>query len=293
MKLAISCGRCRKTPFARLLTPDLCSLFIMSIGALIFLWAVPVLQFVLILVFLNRMIFVTKFPAFFRYTCFAVAANVLQIAFIHNRPVLYWVYWITQVIYGMLALLVMQEVFGMVWDMNEGLRRFFVWVLILAIAGVSVLWGFHRPDGQGTLPAINAAFRTFTAGVHAVEVLLFGLAVRFIRKLTRYHLGIMLGFGLSASAQVLAYIAHFFHLSPLFKEIVAYAPLSAYLASAGIWLSTFLSKPRLTSRLDPDAVIDWIDQQERIARAMSEELGLKWPGRKKNPPMDPQYAAHA
>lgn len=253
----------------------------MTVGAIIFLWAAPVLQFVLVLVFLNRRIFLAKFPAFFGYTCFAVAANVLKIAFLHNGPVYYWVYWSTEVIYGVVALLVMQEVFGMVWDMSQGLRRFSVWALILVIAGASVLWGFYRPDGIGTLTAINAAFRTFTAGVHGVEVLLLGLAVRLIRKLTRYHLGIMLGFGTSASVQVLAYVAYFFHRGPLLTEVMHYAPLSAYLASAGIWLSTFLSKPRVTTRLDPDAALDWIGDQERIAKEMSSELGLNWPGTKK------------
>lgn len=247
-----------------------------------FVWAVPVLQFVLVLVFLRRMVFVTKFPAFFGYTCFAVVANVVQIFLLHNRHVLYWVYWSAEIIYGVLALLAMQEVFGMVWDMRQGLRRFSVWALILPIAGASVLWGFHRPDGIGTLPAINAAFRTFTAGVHVVEVLLFALAVRLISKLTRYHLGIMLGFGTSAIAQVLAYIANFFHQGPVLREVVDYAPLSAYLGSAGIWLSTFLSKPRVTMRLDPDAAIDWVGEQEKIAKEISSGLGLKWPGKKGN-----------
>jgi hypothetical protein len=253
----------------------------MTLGSLVFLWAAPVLQFVLVLVFLNRRIFLAKFPAFFGYTCFAVGANVLQIAVFHNDSLFYWVYWSTEVVYGVVALLVMREVFGMVWDMKQGLRRFGVWALVLTIAGASVLWGFHRPDGIGTLPAINAAFRTFITGVHVVEGILCALAIRLITKLTRYHLGIMLGFGVSASVQVLAYVAHFFHRGPLLREVVAYAPLSAYLGSAGIWLSTFLSKPRMTKRLDPDAVMDWISEQERIAKEMSSELGLKWPGKRK------------
>jgi putative ABC transport system permease protein len=254
----------------------------MTLGTLVFLWAVPVLQFVLVLVFLRRTVFAVKFPAFFRYTCFAVAANVLQIALLHNRHLLYWVYWGSEMMYGVLALLAMQEVFGMVWDMRLGLRRFSVWILILVIAGASVLWGFHRPDGIGTLPAFNASFRTFKAAVHVVEVLLFVLAVRFISKLTRYHLGIMLGFGISASVQVFAYVANFFHQGLVLREVVDYAPLSAYLGSAGIWLSTFLSKPRVTMRLDPDAALDWLSEQDRIARQISLELGLEWSPRKAN-----------
>jgi hypothetical protein len=272
----------QKNPVCLPADPWVMLTFLMTLGALVFTWTVPVLQFVLVLVFLNRRIFITKFPAFFGYTCFAVAANVLQIAFFHDDSVFYWVYWSTEVIYGVVALLVMQEVFGMVWDLKQGNRRFSVWALILLIAGASLLWGFHRPDGIGTLPAINAAFRTFMAGVYVVEVLLLALALRFIRKLTRYHLGIMLGFGTSASVQVVAYIAYFFHRGPLLREVVAYAPLSAYLASAGIWLSTFLSKPRVTMRLDPDAILDWISEQERIAKEMSSGSGLKWPGKKKS-----------
>jgi hypothetical protein len=258
------------------------SWFVMTVGNLVFLWATPVLQLALLAVFLYRSIFLFKFPAFFRYTCFAVVANVVQISVLHNRVWYFWIYWIDQMIYGVLALLVMREVFQIAWDMKHGVRRFLVWALILIFGAAAALWGSHHSDKIRPLASFAAGFSLFMAGVHVSEVVLFGLAVRLIRKLTRYHLGIMLGFAISASAQALAYMGKSFHFGPVLKEIVDYAPLSAYLASAGIWLSTFLSKPKLTTAFDPDEAMEWMSRQESVAREMSTRLGLKWPGKKKD-----------
>ena len=113
-----------------------------------------------------------------------------------------------------------------------------------------------------------------------VEVILCGFAIWLVRKFTRYHLGIMLGFGVSATAQFLAFIGQFFDFGPMFKEAVIYAPLSAYIAASGTWLFAFLSKPKLNTQLDPVDVLAWLNEQERIAREISAGLGLKWPGKK-------------
>ncbi len=254
----------------------------MKLGELIFLWAPPVLQFVLVLVFLGRGIFVSKFPAFFAYTCFAVVANIVPIAFLHNDVVLYWVYWGTQIIYGVLALLAMREVFSMVWDLKVGRRRSYVWMLLCIIVCTSLGWGVYHPSGVAAVFIVHTAFRTFITEVHLVEVFLCVVAMCFIGRLTRYHLGIMLGFATSASVQVLAYFARFFRLSPALDEIVTYAPLAAYLASTGIWLGIFLSKPESTLQLDHDAAAEWVRTQERIGKKISADLGLKWPDSGKN-----------
>jgi hypothetical protein len=254
----------------------------MTLGTLIFQLTGPVLQFALVLVFWNRRFFLQKFPAFFRYISFSVVAIVLQISLLHLGRVYFWVYWIDQLIYSVLAMFVMREVFQMVWDMKQGMRRFLVWILMAIFCAVALGWGLHRANPQDPLTAFDPACRTFRASVHMVEVILCGLAIWLVRKFTRYHLGIMLGFGVSATAQFLAFWGQFFHFGPLFKEAVIYAPLSAYIAASGTWLFTFLSKPKLKTQLDPVDVLAWLNEQERIAKEISAGLGLKWPGKNKD-----------
>jgi hypothetical protein len=261
----------------------------MSLGGIIFQWTGPVLQFALVLVFWNRRIFLKKFPAFFRYTSFSIVATILQILVIHNDLWYFWIYWINQAIYGVLALLVMREVFQAVWDMQHGFRRFVVWLLMLAIAIASAWWGARQP--AWLLAGVKSAFYVFMTSVHVVEVVLCGLAVWLVRRLTQYHIGIMMGFGISAIAQVLAYVGHFYGGGPLFKEVIRYAPLSAYMAAAGTWLYTFLSRPKLKGRFDPDAALELLRQQEEMAAKISEGLGWKWPGKKND--TDKECAASA
>lgn len=256
---------------------DLSWLLVMRLDALLLLWTAPALQFALVLVFLYRRIFLRKFPAFFAYTSFSVAATVLQISVIHQQLLYFWVYWIDQAIYGVLALLAVRDVFQMIWDMKQGRRRFLVWGLILALAIASVWWGDHQRGQRHPLAGVEAAFDAFVASIHVVEMLLCGLAIWLVRRLTRYHLGIMLGFGVSAISQVPGYVSHFYHLGPAFRQIVVYAPVSAYIGAAGTWLFTFASRPKVNTSLHPDEVIEWIDEQERIARKISAGLGLKWP----------------
>src|SRR6267378_209187 len=167
----------------------------MTFGGLIFLCATPALQFTLVLVFWRRRFFFEKFPAFFRYISFSVVAGILQIALLHQGRLYFWIYWVDQVIYSVLAMLVMREVFQMVWDMKQGVRRSLVWILIAIFCAVAVGWGLHRAIPQDPVTAFDPACRAFRASVHMVEVILCGLAIWLVRKFTRYHLGIMLGFG--------------------------------------------------------------------------------------------------
>jgi hypothetical protein len=172
---------------------DLSWLLIMPFWNLVFLWLVPALQFALVLVFWNRGVFMRMFPAFFRYSCYAVAANVLQLLVIHRQILYFWAYWLTEIIYGVLALFVMREVFQEVWDMKQGFRRFLVWILILALGGAAALWGVVHPQGRGGFAAMVAGFGAFLAAVHLVEVILCCLTLWMVSRFTQYHIGIMPG----------------------------------------------------------------------------------------------------
>lgn len=248
----------------------------MTLRYLIPLWLGPALQFALVLVILRRRVFLQMFPAFFRYTCFAVLAHVLGSIAKGHSPWYFWVYWTTEIIYGVLALLVMREIVQAVWDLKFGFRAFTVWIFILALASAATLWGLKHPDGNGRFSGMVAAIATFMAGVHTAEVALCCFVLWLVRKFNQYHIGIMLGFAASATVAVLAYIGHYYALSPTFQLVIKYGPLSAYMASTALWLLTFLSKPTSGGKFDPEAAIQLMRRQEEIAQIMLSRVRSKW-----------------
>lgn len=252
----------------------------MTIGYLIPLWMGPALQLALVLVFLRHRIFLRTFPAFFSYNCFAVVAGIVAIMVLRRPFWHFWVYSIANVIYGVLALLVLREVAQTVFDMRRGWRRLVFWGSMLTLGAVATLWGRSHPDGPGHFAALSASGDAFMAGVHTAESVLFCIVLLMVRRFNQYQIGIMLGFTASAVVDILDYIAYYHPLPSKFDTVIAYAPVSAYIASAAIWLIMFLTKPKVGGKFDPDAARELMLQQTGLLREIATGLGLKPPDKK-------------
>jgi hypothetical protein len=261
---------------------------ILTIVDWVFLWIPPLLQGALVVVFL-RYGLRKKFPLFFVYTIYSIAAGVLQILTIHHDAVYFWVYWITELIYGALALLVLQEIFQQVWDFKRGLRLWLTPALLLVIGALAAWWGMLHPLGLGKLAGLNAAFIAFMAGVHWAEVAAFVVALCYIGKFTRYQIGILLGFGISSIAEALAYLGHSL-FGAKFIHVLSLAVPAAYMAAAGIWLATFVRRPPIDSTKRPDLkkeaqkydmYAETLAQYHEWLEKISKSLGLRWRGKKR------------
>jgi hypothetical protein len=255
---------------------------------LVFLWVPPLLQAALAVVLLCRRLH-KQFPVFFVYTSYSVVAGVLQVSTIHRDVLYFWVYWITQLIYCVLALIVLQEIFRRAWNLKRWHRRLAVLALLLIVACLSTLWGWQHPVGRGRLAGLNAFFIAFVVQIGCIQAVAFVAALRLIRKLTTHEIGITLGFALISIAGILAYPGRYY-FGARFKEVFFLGPPTAYLAATGVWLGVFLWKPKLrigSLDLEKEAkkyawYAELLAQYNEWAEKISKSLGLRWPGKKKN-----------
>jgi hypothetical protein len=72
---------------------------------------IPAALQVALLVVLSRRKLSLQFPFFFTYTAYSVAATFARLCLLHRPMTFFIVYWVTEMIYGVLALLAILEVF--------------------------------------------------------------------------------------------------------------------------------------------------------------------------------------
>src|SRR5215471_16553856 len=106
------------------------------------LWLVPMTILLVLAVIQLLRGFHVDFPFFFSYVAFAVIATVARII-VRNAPVSYfWVYWITDAVLGILALLTLNEVFKHLFGVDYAAHWWFR--LILPAAALIIAFLFVR-----------------------------------------------------------------------------------------------------------------------------------------------------
>src|SRR5215831_8605811 len=161
---------------------------------------------VLLVLFIRHRLY-RDFPFFFAYISFALLSFALRWS-VRNAPLSYFlVYWVTEAIYGILALLALNEVFKHLFELDYREHWWFrLWLpttafviavvfLVLPIGRITPYW------------STNIVF-SFDLGMHCLEVLILMLFV-FLDKILvaaydQYDFGIVRGFGVSASVTILA-----------------------------------------------------------------------------------------
>src|SRR5205809_1053559 len=165
------------------------------------------MQVALVVVFLRRG-FRRNFPLFFAYNIYSVGAAIVTISTFHHFVLNFWVYCATNLIYGTLALLVLQKIFQQVWVFKPAIRSLLVPIWLLFIAALAIWWGMLHPIARGKLAGLFTTYIAFMAGVHWTELGVFVFALLYIGKFTRYQIGILLGFAMASVAEALSYLVH-------------------------------------------------------------------------------------
>ena len=216
-------------------------------GDLLLHLAAPVILLALIIVLIVRRLY-RQFPLFFVYLVYAVVATSLRLS-TKTQPTSYFVvYWTTDIIYGILALLVIREVFLPSLTGLPHQYRFIRWLMPIAIVSIVAfaLWSaVYRPIGRGPLSALAGGAYSFEVSIRWLELIVFIIAAILVR--TRYislliaEFGILAGFGFAALLTLAADLSRV-KFGSRFEEVFRYLPTSAYIAAAGAWLIAFLYK---------------------------------------------------
>jgi hypothetical protein len=201
-----------------------------------------------------------------------------------GRPFLFfWIYWITAALDGMLALLVLREVFHRVFALPYAMYRWFRFLLpvtVLIILSISIWEMIYHPFGRSALGRLVSAVYWFDLGVHALEgailLLVVALTLIFPVEWRQYEFGILAGFGISAGVTMFADLLRFVGGST-YETFFRYGPSVAYLLVTLIWLHAFIqplqSPPR--SQMDWEEMLGVVHRSREMLEKIKRTFGLR------------------
>ena len=246
----------------------------------------PALQLALLVILARRRLY-RRFPFFFLCMAYCLPVTIARLC-VMNRPVTFFVlYWVTEMIYGMLALLAIHEVFRGVLETYSSLHHWLRWLPLLALAGVvgnSVWQTIYHPIGRGgRLGGLAAGAYAFVAGVLLLQAIVFLICVRLAfrrnspMKWGQYSAGILTGFGIAAVATLVIYVARF-RLGPGLELVFRYMPPVAYTVAALTWLRAFYREepPIRKAATDPELYRRARKFMSTALEGMRKELRLRF-----------------
>lgn len=199
-----------------------------------------------------------EFPFFFTYLTLSVIIPLIRLSVSGDYVTFFIVFWATEALYALVALLVLYEVFHQVF-----LPFYLLWWWFrllfpgaaLFIAFLSIRNALHNPLLRNPRP-MEIVF-ALAAGVNYMQAAIFGLFFALVLLLgvrwRSYPFGIVEGFGLYALGGLLAYGLRS-EFGTKYTTIVKYALPVAYIVGVLVWLDTFLRQP------DPEVVHAWRDK---------------------------------
>ena len=231
----------------------------------------PLVLTALILIFVRQKIY-RDFAAFFGYMLYVLVAAGLRATVVGRAMPYYWLYWITEAIYGVAEMLVIREVFRHIFSAHYKNYPWFRLILpatVLVILGLTLWQTIYHPLGHRIPWAVNATY-WFDLGVHLLEgiilVLLVVLTLFFPVEWRQREFGILTGFGLAASVTLFAYLARF-EGGSRYELFFRYGPPAGYIAASLVWLHAFVRPLEQSPRVQRDA-----EEMRRMIRRYHELL---------------------
>jgi len=246
-------------------------------------WTGPLVQFAMFVILVRRKLYLRGLlPFFSAYTLYSFLATIVrQIVFSHPRTY-FVIFWSTEAIYSVLALLALNEVFRRLFEPDyedHWWFRFLIPGTSLAVASV-FLWVLLRNPLAVHISRIVGAVYGFDLGVHIVKVgilLLFLLLDKFfLSPKSRYDFGILAGFGISASFTIVSDVAGFY-FGGAYESWFRYGPSIGYTLAVVVWLGAFLRRPD-REKPDPQRVqqlLDSMRSQSEFLDRLLKGLGLR------------------
>ena len=239
----------------------------------------PVLQLALAIVMVLRKLH-RQFPFFFAYTLFSIIVIGPRIAASNNPAWSFGVYWTTEIVFGVLALLVIREAFKLELEtISEQYKwlRFFPAFILLLITLIALWRVLYHSFGPGRLGLLGTGAYVFTSGMRIVEIAALLLAVELARlnlSLDRREHAIVEGFGTAAAVNLLAHLLRAW-LGPRFDKGFMFLPPGAYFMATLIWLTAFcrcFPPPKPVDRERIDRTIKFLQRRTRAIRRLNKSL---------------------
>jgi hypothetical protein len=244
----------------------------MAIKDLILTLSVQAMLLGLLVILVRKRLHI-QFPLFSSYVLYALLVETIRLSLMHDPLVYAQLYWATEAIYAILALLVIREVYRHLFPIEYQAYR---WLRMMLAATIVLILSFScwealkNPPEHGHIRQMVSFVYWFDLGVHALEGLLFLLLVllRVVLPVAwrRHEFGILIGLGLPAAVTTVADLLRF-EQGSRYELLFRYAPPIAYILATMIWLQAFLHPPE-----QQRAVTISMQEMEAVLRRDSEEL---------------------
>ncbi|HEY2235893.1 MAG TPA: hypothetical protein VGK01_20645 [Candidatus Angelobacter sp.] len=220
--------------------------------------------------------FYEKYPFFLAYIFFSIIATVVGFSARNNYQTYFEIYWTTEALYALLALLALHEAFHAVF-IQDFLHWKWFWMVfpgtVLVLSAVFIGNALLHPAIQA--PRLIVVILSFGTVVNCVKGGLFlmflGLAWLLLGKSwPTYPYGVVLGFAVSALGSVAAFWARSI-FGTKFNVMGKYGPPVSYILGVLIWIaSCFLpSEPR-------NRWAGFKDPENALATVRHYKKALKW-----------------
>lgn len=216
-----------------------------------------------------------EYPFFFAYVVFVLLSSVAVFSLSGHAKIFFRLYWATEPVNAVLALLALHEAFR---DVFYGFFSFWWFRLIFpsAVALISFFSIRHailNPPAQATRVAaiilsVGTAVNWVQAGLFAIFMLL--VVVLHVRW-RRYPYDMALGFAVATIGDWIAFALRS-EFGTKYANVTRYAPPVAYILATLIWLRSFSGRfepePRLQWRQDisPQQLLAEVKEYIRIMR---------------------------
>ena len=193
----------------------------------------------------------TKYPFFFAYVLFSIVSTFALLYVRNNYLAYFMTYWAAQVLYVILSLFSLHEVFRHVFRPFYDILSWF-WLIfpavVLIIAHMSVYQAIVHPPTDAS--ALIGVLLSFSMAVNYVRLGLFTLFAVLVLLLgsswRNYPFGIMQGFTAVALGEVFS-LGLRYEFGTKYNTLAKYGPPVAFLCGIVLWLSTFLHPPESES----------------------------------------------
>lgn len=224
----------------------------------------------LIVIFIRRRL-ARQFPLFFSYIAYGLIATVLRFS-VSNRQVAYfWMYWGTDGLYDLLAMLTLREVFQRIFPPAGPTFRRLRWFLpatIVLLMAFSLYATFYANPPSLRLPWFIRGIYWFDIGISGVEGIFLPLTMALILVFgvawPRYEIAILSGFAVSAYSSILSIVLRFME-GKSYDMLFRYGPPFGFIVALLIWLGAFIIPPSTSPQVAPFKT-DTSDEQIQVSR---------------------------
>jgi hypothetical protein len=216
-----------------------------------------------------------QYPFFFAYVLFSVAVAVIRpLARLQSYESYFKVYWTTEGLYAVFALLALHEAFRDVFRIDY---EDWPWFKLVFPVAVGVLAAFFIGDAvlhpPAQAPPVVAVVISFGKVVNFIKgglfCLFFVLALLLAPRWQRYPFGIVLGFAVSGAPAAVIFAARSVFGTKL-NLLAEYGLPVAYILGLMVWIGTCFQAPDSEPQLPRTGILEALGTANEYSRF------LKW-----------------